>query len=406
MDQPLLDAQAQSAQEQFIRTWTRLKERYGSLPAWKLAALFFGARDLTARRDPLNPNCLRRAGFSAARNIVVGGTLPLKLPTQESMLGAQYSPLEFDGARLANRVTGESIQAADYPLEIPASVASLLPTASRTVSVMAFPGCALFDAGRPCEFCIAGPALGKRPLSPAQAVRELELLFSIGYRAEGLTINTGQPLGAGEDLFVVGAIAQAVRRRFPQLSIAAEIGPFSLLSQGNRLDALLKRTGLDAVDTFMVNVELVSDAARKRLCPAKPALARYREVMRGLAALGYSVTTVVQLNFYLESEEIGEVCAFLRELAAEGKGRIVPELLVSRAVPGSTLADTYWNTLGTGIQEGEAFALMAARFSLLVERLARIGTEMEGLSFAPVKAGCVRCGMCNLNSVLVRVRED
>jgi len=353
-------------------------------------------RDLTGITDPLNPNDLRRAGFSAARNVTIAGDLPAKLPTQFSMIGAEKSPLSYNGIEIYDSIRDKRIKASDYNLQVPKGVTSLLPTTSGTVGVMAFSGCALFDKGEPCEFCTVGGTTGKVELDPEKVVNELRLLIEVGYNPKNITINTGQPPGKGNDLALVGRITQALRDAYPDLPVAAEVGPFSFLDKGVSMETL-KEYGLDTIDTFMINVELIRDSARKRLSPGKPTLDEYISVIGGLTDLGYNVSTVVQLNFYPEMQDITDYEDYFKRLAEVGRGKAIPELLISRAVPGSRLSDSYWKAM-TGTKT-DVLGVMIERFVDFGKRIQGITQAYNKFGFDSSKfnAGCVSCGMCNLN---------
>ncbi len=376
----------------FISLLRILESNYGKVGMWKIAGLFFGARDVTGTIDPLNPNSLKRAGFSAARNVLLEDKVPVKVPTQFSMIGARYSPLIYDGKTLKNELTGQQIIASDSPMKVPMSVKNLLPTASGAVGVMAFAGCAFFDRGKQCEFCSVGSALGKSPLDQKQMLAELKTLGQIGYKINTITINTGQPPKPGDDLRLVGAMAKAIKRNYPGIPIAAEVGPFSF--KGSDLKRFMTKLRLNYVDTFMINIELIDDKARKKLCPAKPSRDTYLNLMKKLSQCGFQVSTVIQLNFYPELE--GDVPRFIKELASIGN--VIPEMLISRAVPASKLGDAYWKQLEKDLPINYAQALMVERFSVFVKRLQNINKAMQLAGFAQARAGCVKCGMCNINS--------
>lgn len=368
---------------------------------WKIISLFFGAQDLTETIDPLNPNELKRAGFSAARNIIINGDTLLKLPTQFSMIGANKSPLSYDGKKLYDSIRNKYITASDYNLAIPAEITNLLPTASGTVGVMAFSGCNLFDIGKPCEFCTVGATVGKTKLNSNTIVKELKQLIATGYNPKNVTINTGQLQKYGADLELVGQMAQVLNSNFPKLPIAAEIGPFSFLNKEITMK-ILQRYGLDIIDTFMINVELIRDSARKQLSPGKPLLEDYLYVIKGLSNLGYKVSSVVQLNFYPEMQDEKDYLMFFQKLAEVGKGKVVPELLISRAVPGSRLKDSYWRLLKKN--NISSLNLMVERFIDFGERLNKITDAYNRYAFdvSEFKAGCVSCGMCNLNKEIYK----
>jgi hypothetical protein len=383
----------------YENTIDSLIERYGEVAAWKIAGLFFGVRDQTGKTDPLNPNSLKRAGFSAARNILIAGKVPVKLPTQYSMIGAGKSPLTYDGTKLHDLILNRSIEASDYQLKVPKEVTILLPTASGTVGMMAFSGCALRDKGKQCQFCILPGAERIEAVKPEQVVKELALLYNIGYNPINLTINTGQPVKKEEDLRIVGDIARKIKETYPKLPLAAEVGPFSFLSELSEAEIkqTVERCGLDVIDTFMINVEMIRNSVRKQLCPGKPSLDKYLSIIDKLTDLNYSVSTVLQLNFYPEMQDSRDYINFFRKLAEIGKGKAVPELLISRAVPGSRLEDPYWKDIGQ--DKTDTLDMMIQRFSNFKKQLMVISMYYNEVGFdaSRVKSGCVRCGMCNVN---------
>lgn len=379
---------------------------YGEVSAWKIAGLFFGAKDLTETVDPLNPNNLKRAGFSAARNIMIAGKVPMKLPTQHSMKGVDKSPLSYDGTKLYDSILKKSIEASDFYSTIPIEVNVLLPTASGSVGLMVFPGCALSDNGNQCEFCILKGAKGTTPVNPEQVVKELSILYSIDYKPTNLTINTGQPMKKGDDLVNVGNVARKVKEVYPELPLAAEVGPFSFINQSD-ISHTLKDCGLDNIDTFMINVEMIKDSARKQLCPGKPSLDEYLSIIKKLTDLNYNVSTVLQLNFYPEMQETKDYYTFFKKLSEIGKGKAVPELLISRAVPGSRLEDPYWKDNDNSYSSHFLMYMMMFRFRKFESQLESIAMIYDEFGFdtSKFKAGCVKCGMCNVNDDVNNIKR-
>ncbi|MFH2020952.1 MAG: radical SAM protein [archaeon] len=381
----------------YQNTFDELTKKVGNVNAWKIAALFFGVRDENQEADPLNPYRNKRAGFSMALNLEFGG-IAVKAPRPESMIGANYSPIIFDGRQLFNEITQNSISAQVSQKILPAGVRNLAATSSGTIEVMVFPGCSLFDYGKECTFCIVGPTIGKDSVSGSTILSELELMITAGIPLNNVTLNTGQPREPGRDLQIIGEIAKQLKEAYPQVKIAAEVAPFSFVPRLSALEAYLNSTGLSNVDTFMINVEMVSDLARKILCPGKPSLDKYRQTIFGLSDLGYQVTTVIQMNYLFDMEPIEGVANFVYELSDKGSGLVAPELLVSRAVPSSNIPDEYWQSLSVPMAKEDAQMLMFGRFEEFLERSAYVNRAVVGarLDSYRAKAGCVLCNGCGM----------
>ena len=159
------------------------------------------------------------------------------------------------------------------------------------------------------------------------------------------------------------------------------LAPFALTERKNLMN-YLEQTGLAKTDTFMINIEMVNDKARMQLAPGKPKKEKYLQIFNQLANLGYGVSTVIQTNFYPELEPIKEVAEFISKTYEIGLGKVVPELLVSRAVPKSKLNDIYWKTLSKDfVDREEVWPIMLKRFELFNERLKVLQGAMEDKYF-------------------------
>ncbi len=343
--------------------------------------LFFGMKDRTDGRDPMNPSGLVRAGFSGARNLYVEGE-PVRVPSQYNAEKCGQSPLEFDGAKIANSLTGKIWQAELPKADLPdAKIRYLLPTLTETAGVMVFPGCANFDRGAQCRFCTAGTTDGKLAAKPEEVVAEIKFVRERGLRIYSVSLNTGQMQNGGE-LAALASCAKEIKRYDCSIAISAEVWPDSIPGD------LWKFNGV--IDSFQVNLELASDFARKALCPAKPDRETYFRTFEKLLEGGFGVSSVLQMNYYFNLEPLEGVACTISRMLDIG---VVPELLVSRGVKGSKVNDGFFGR-ETALEENfgrfEEFLLRAE--SLIGE----FGGRLQKAS-GKIRAGCVKCGMCNLN---------
>jgi hypothetical protein len=109
------------------------------------------------------------------------------------------------------------------------------------------------------------------------------------------------------------------------------------------------------------------------------------------------------LNF--ELEPIENIAWFVNDITRYGPGKVVPELLLSRAVPGSNVDEPYWKKLSVERDTVYQQQLMIERFDLVVARLdyIRKNIKIDTINPGYIKAGCVACGQCNLNPELSKV---
>ena len=356
----------------------RTRDGFGGV---KTMLLFFGMKDLTDGRDPLNPSGLARAGFSGARNLYVEDE-PVRVPSQYNAEKCEQSPLEFDGAKIANSLTGRvwSVKLPEIDL-MDAKIQYLLPTLTKTAGVMVFPGCVNFDIKTQCKFCTAGTTDGKLAAKPEEVVAEIKFVQERGLKVYSVSLNTGQMRDGGE-LAALASCAKEIKRYDSSIEISAEVWPGSIPSD------LCEFSGV--IDSFQVNLELASDFARKKLCPAKPDRETYFRTFETILKGGFGVSSVLQMNYYFNLEPLeGVACAMGRMLDLG----VVPELLVSRSVRGSKVDDGFFGrktTLEENMGRFEEFLFRAER--LIDEFGGRLQKASE-----KIRAGCVKCGMCNLN---------
>ena len=374
-------------------TWAELKQ--GTASAFtapeKPLLLFFGMRDRTDGVDPLNPSGLRRAGFSGARNMRVNG-INIRVPSQYNMPKATDSPFVFDGKRIMDRISGDS-----WKVELPgvdlkgAGIDCALPTLSGAVGIMVFPGCANFDIGKSCEFCIAGGTAGKTPITPLEAVAALQKIRDFGLPVTSVSLNTGQ-MPRGDEMSYILSCAEAIKKWDADVKISTEVWPYSVPSDLQPLKG--------KIDCFQVNIELTSDAARKVLCPAKPDAEAYFGVFERLAKAGFEVTSVLQTNFYIEKEPLEDVARAIRRMLSIG---VIPEFLVSRAVTGANVADRFFGRKTTLRENISRYAEWLGRLTALTSEFGQEIAERSG----KLCASCVKCGMCSLNAGMKGAgRED
>ncbi len=369
---------------QLKEKWAELRERTSSTfdKPEKPLLLFFGMRDRTDGVDPLNPSGLKRAGFSGARNMRVNGT-NIRVPSQYNMPKAETSPFIFDGKRIMDGISGES-----WKVELPsvdlknAGIECALPTLSGAVGIMVFPGCANFDLGKSCQFCIAGGTDGKVPIKPVEAVAALQKIRDYGLPVASVSLNTGQ-MPLGNEMDYVLSCAEAIKRWDADVKISTEVWPYSVPSDLRPLKG--------KIDCFQVNIELASDAARKILCPAKPDAEAYFSVFERLATAGFEVTSVLQTNFYIEEEPLDVVAKAIRRMLSLGA---VPEFLISREVKGANVADKFFGRKTTLQENINQYAGWLERIAALVSEFGQEILERSG----KLCASCVKCGMCSLNA--------
>jgi hypothetical protein len=346
--------------------------------------LFFGMKDETDGSDPLNPSGLKRAGFGSARSLNVDGEY-IRVPSQYNMPKAQNSPFSFNGKAIQDTITNESWRVTETKLNLSGlDLKAVIP--GKVSGAMVFRGCENFDIGKPCEFCRVGATIGKAPISPNILVSELKAIRERGVEVYSVSLNTGQMPNGGE-FDAILSCAQAIRAWDARVAVSAELWPASIPMN---LELAAK-----SISAFQVNMELANDEARASLCPAKPKSEEYFKAFERLRGWGFGVSSVLQTNFYLEKEPIGDVLRAIGRMLSIG---VVPELLVSRAVGSAIIKDGFFN-------RETNFSENIGRFLEYLGRARKISAEFgtqilsESASFS---SGCVRCGLCNINSVLRR----
>jgi len=356
----------------------RTRDGFGGV---KALALFFGMKDLTDGRDPLNPSGLMRAGFSGARNLYVESE-PIRVPSQYNAEKCEQSPLEFDGTKIANSLTGGIWRTALPEVSLSdAKIKYLLPTLTETAGVMVFPGCVNFDRGAQCKFCTAGTTDGKLAAKPKEVVAEIKFVRERGLPIYSVSLNTGQ-MPDGCELNALASCANEIKRYDSSIAISAEVWPDSIPSD------LRKFSGV--IDLFQVNLELASDFARRELCPAKPDQKTYFRTFEKLLKEGFDVSSVLQMNYYFNLEPLDGVARAMKQMLDMG---VVPELLVSRSVKGSKVNDGFFGAATTLEENFARFEEFLARVGSLTDEF---GGRLQKAS-GKISAGCVKCGMCNLN---------
>lgn len=342
-------------------------------------------KDLGYGRDPLNPAGLRRGGFSGARNLLVED-VPIRVPSQYNMPKAAESPFVFEGRRIFDILTLECWNVEVPKVSLPEGrISYTLPTITGFVDVMVFGGCENFDLKLPCEFCVVGPAKGKKPLEPSRLVEELQTIREAGLPVRSVSLNTGQTPKSGEEMRLVSACAEKVKEWDSAVTVSAEVWPYSIPPDIARMRG--------KIDIFQVNIELASDAARKKLCPGKPGKEAYFSAFEKLVSEGFKVTTVLQTNFYPNAEPLDGVIETVARIIRMG---VVPEFLVSRAVKGANVLDGYFDRQTSMWENIDRFELFLGRMKKIVVGLVGELGKMK----AEFGAGCVSCGMCNINKEL------
>ena len=339
-------------------------------------------RDLTDGRDSLNPNGIKRGGFTGARSLLVEG-VPIRVPSQKNMLKADRSPFEFDGNLVKDLLLGESWAAMVPEKDLGgAGLKKTSATPTGAVEAMTFAGCKNIDNGKACQFCLVCKAGGKAAVPPNSVVDEIKAIRAAGVPVTMDVLNTGQMENRGE-MDALANCAYEIKRYDPGIKVAAEVWPGSLPKDPSSLKGV--------IDLFQVNMELSSDYARKILCPAKPKSEAYFSAFWSLRKNGFQVTSALQTNYYLEIEPLAGVLSAVWRMQAMG---VVPELLVSRGVIGSSVKDGYWDRKTTFAQNLGRFAQWLDRMEIIAGSAGKyISEATQALS-----GGCAKCGMCNINA--------
>ncbi len=344
-------------------------------------------QDKTDGVDPLNPSGLARAGFSGARSMSVDG-VPLRAPSQYNMQKVDMSPFVFDGREIVDMIDGER-----WPVKL--SVFNLNKTGLNAINptmeelgyvdVTTFGGCANFDNGVGCTFCRMGATIGKQPLDPGVLMEQLFALRNVNvYPLRSVCINTGQ-MPNGDEILYVAASSFITSGMGGGVTVSAEIWPGSVPA------FLADLRGV--INTFQVNIELASDYARNLLAPAKPNSGAYFAAFERLRKEGFGVSSVLQMNYFLEAEPLKGVLETIGRMLDMG---VVPELLPSRAVKGSRVKDGFFGVETTLEQNLARYGQFLDRFWVVGQRFGgQIQSAGEDLA-----AGCAKCGGCNLNKDL------
>ncbi len=345
--------------------------------------LFFGMRDENPNFDRLNPANKKRAGFSAAKSLMIDD-IAVKIPSQYNMLKAAQSPFVYSGDKIYDTILGDSISVSLPSLDLSDSNINNLIVASNNgvVSAMVFNGCKNFDDNIACQFCTAGKAKSKVVIDPQLIVAELKTLNRFNFSVNTISLNTGQMLTGGEFEAILNC-ANAIKNYDSNIKIAAEIWPYSVPKDLS--------VAKEKIDVFMINLELANDYALKKLCPAKPDKQEYFEVFNRLNKSGFEVTSVIQTNYYLQDEPIGEVISTIKQMLYLG---VTPELLISRAVRNSNITDGFFDVKTTLEQNLVRYFLWLNRIEQLIDSSVAKSISIKSKE---VNAGCVKCGMCNLN---------
>jgi len=331
-----------------------------------------------------NPSNVKRGGLSSGGKMILEDQLPVNAPfykNQQVPVSLTVDPERERGVSVLKY--GQKIANATV-IEAPSwyrekvgdfDITQVLTAHNRQLAASVYEGCALFDKGEECQFCVINRSLANK--DPRLVLKSPELFLQALGKIPlndyaGLTLNGGMTRASGRGMELIEPVVRAVKEVYPDLNIAVEITPPEDL---NWIDKMADA----GLSSLMMNLECFDPELRSKLVPGKnkycPPEMYFKAFERAIKLLGPGV---VSTCFVVGTEPIESLMVGIRKVIEKG---VIPSPLAGRYfedVPGYPFkASVDYNDF------------------LKVMSYARMQMFENGLISCD-KAGCVGCRMCDL----------